>query len=120
MELEYDKALLALHPLAISVTSALVVALWNNRAEVPSYFFIHCAWVVWIFGITATLLSFRLSAKLHILAVQDWIAAKDPHGNQQITRLARWVERMNWFSGGALVLGIISASLFLFFLPKSK
>jgi hypothetical protein len=117
MELEYDKALLVLQPLGISVTSALLVALWNNHAKIDSYFFIYLSWILWILGIAATLASFRLSAKLQTQAVVEWIENRDPHNKHTIKVLGCIVEYLNWASGGLFVAGILSAGLFLSLLP---
>jgi hypothetical protein len=62
MELEYDKALLVLHPLGISVTSALFVALLNSASIVHHRNYLFGSWFVWMGGVVFTLASFRLSA----------------------------------------------------------
>jgi hypothetical protein len=61
MELEYDKALLALHPLGISVSAALHNQMIGSKVKIHSVWLLHVAWMVWGLGIIATLLSFRTS-----------------------------------------------------------
>ncbi len=118
MELEYDKALLVLHPLGISVTSGLLVGLLNAHAVIKDYLFLYLAWITWILGIAMTLRSFQLSAKMHRIAADEWSENREPNEHAQIKSLSYWVGRLNLWSGGALVLGITFAAIFLFQLQK--
>src|SRR5260370_37533574 len=61
MELEFDKALLALHPLGITVSAALYNQLIASKIPIRSQWCIFSAWIFWILGITSTLVSFRTS-----------------------------------------------------------
>jgi hypothetical protein len=118
MELEYDKALLVLQPSGITVTSALLVGLLNAHAVISDYSCLYLAWTTWIIGITSTLASFQISAAIHRLAANDWALNKEPHDNETIKYLGVWLKTTNLASGGAFVLGIIFASLFLYRLQK--
>jgi hypothetical protein len=71
MELEYDKALLALHPLGISVSAALYNQMLAAKITIQSVYILHWSWVVWILGIVATLVSFRTSVKANLLALDQ-------------------------------------------------
>jgi hypothetical protein len=115
MELEYDKALLILHPLGISVTSGLLVALWNNSATILplAYACLYLAWIAWVLGIIATLRSFRISVDLHSRVLDFLRDNKDPTGDDAVetyNRRNRWVTR---FSGIAFVFGVSLAAIFL-------
>src|SRR5258706_14564881 len=60
MELEYDKALLVLHPLGISVTSALFVSLLNAKAVIPDRSLLFISWSIWTAGVILILASFAI------------------------------------------------------------
>jgi hypothetical protein len=61
MELEFDKALLALHPLAITISAALYNQLVAATIPPRNRWLVLVAWGSWILGIICTLLSFRTS-----------------------------------------------------------
>jgi len=61
MELEFDKALLALHPLAITISAALYNQLVAAKIPSRNRWLVLVAWGFWILGIICTLLSFRTS-----------------------------------------------------------
>jgi hypothetical protein len=82
MELEYDKALLALHPLGISVSAALHNQMIGSKVKIHSVWLLHAAWMVWGLGIIATLLSFRTSVLANERALE-----KHDQGNQSIKML---------------------------------
>jgi hypothetical protein len=50
MELEFDKALLALHPLGITVSAALYNQLIASKIPIRSQWCIFSAWIFWILG----------------------------------------------------------------------
>ncbi len=113
MELEYDKALLVLHPLGISVTSALFVSLLNSHSVIRHREILLFAWSIWILGVIATLLSFVLSAKMHKVAAAEWRENRDPSDKLLVRRLGFWIGVTNYGSGFLFVLGIIVAAVFL-------
>jgi hypothetical protein len=45
MELEYDKVLLALHPLGISVSAALYNQMIGSKVKIHSVWLLHVAWI---------------------------------------------------------------------------
>jgi hypothetical protein len=45
MELEYDKVLLALHPLGISVSAALYYQMIGSKVKIHSVWLLHVAWI---------------------------------------------------------------------------
>jgi hypothetical protein len=110
MELEYDKALLALHPLGISVTAALYNQMIGSKVEIHSTWLLHFAWAAWVAGILATVLSFRSS----ILAIS---VALDQHDEDQpANRKSVWqtvTVICNWSSGLLFVIGVALAAFFL-------
>lgn len=115
MELEYDKALLVLHPLGISVTTSLLVALWNKNATISpiAYGSMFAAWAVWLAGIIATLASFRISLALHQRVLDFLLEDKNPAGDPEVESKDHqntWAARI---SGGAFVFGILLAAISL-------
>jgi hypothetical protein len=115
MELEYDKALLILHPLGISVTSGLLVALWNNHATITpfAYLCMYLAWVAWLVGIVATLASFRISVALHQRVLRFLLADQNPTGDDGVESGNRWNTRATYCSGIAFVTGVLLAAISL-------
>lgn len=115
MELEYDKALLILHPLGISVTSSLLVALWNKAATIPplAYGFMFVAWLMWLAGIIATLASFRISVALHQRVLDFLLADKNPSGDESVKSRDRQNTLATRSSGAAFVLGVLLAAISL-------
>jgi hypothetical protein len=113
MELEHDKALLILHPLGISVTSSLLVALWNKNAAISplAYVFMFASWLVWLGGIIATLASFRMSVLLHQRVLQFLLANKDPGNDDEVKRRNRRNSQATSSSGAAFVLGVLFAAI---------
>jgi hypothetical protein len=116
MELEYDKALLVLHPLGISATSAILLALWNRYALISgwAYAFLFASWIVWLTGIVATLLSFRFSIALNHRVIELLVAEELPTGDDEVIK--EWDQRNAWathLSGIFFVLGVIFAAIFL-------
>jgi hypothetical protein len=45
MELEYDKVLLALHPLGISASAALYNQMIGSKVKIHSVWLLHVAWI---------------------------------------------------------------------------
>jgi hypothetical protein len=120
MELEYDKALLVLHPLGISVTSALFVSLLNSNSIIRHRGILLIAWLIWIVGVIFTLFSFVLSSNMHKLAAFEWRANREPSENPTVRRLGFWTDFTTYGSGVLFVIGIIAAAVFLIALPMSK
>jgi hypothetical protein len=111
MELEYDKALLALHPLGISVSAALHNQMIGSKVKIHSVWLLHVAWMVWGLGIIATLLSFRTS----VLANERALEKHDQAQLSDANYLAGWhtvTTICNWSSGILFVSGVILAALF--------
>jgi hypothetical protein len=61
MEIEYDKALLALNPAAITVSIALYNQLIAAAKVPPDTWLLHIAWFLWLAATVCTLLSFLFS-----------------------------------------------------------
>jgi hypothetical protein len=116
MELEYDKALLILHPLGISATSALLVALWGRSATISGWAnaCLFASWIVWLLGIIATLLSFRFSIALNRRVLELLVEDKLPTGNDEAIK--KWDGRntlATHLSGFLFILGVILAASFI-------
>jgi hypothetical protein len=113
MELEYDKALLVLHPLGISVSAALYGQMLGSKVPIRSVGLLHWAWIAWILGIIATLGSFRTS----VLANRDALEKHDSQEHADFNYQPGIAERLtvifNWSSGVLFVIGVILAALFL-------
>jgi hypothetical protein len=111
MEIEYDKALLALNPAAITVS----IALYNQliaATKVPNDTLpLHIAWGWWLFGTICTLFSFLLSK----IALQEALAKYeegqlDTSNYNNVWHQATGV--LNWASGAGFLFGLISAAFF--------
>ena len=117
MELEYDKALLALHPLGISVTAALYNQMIGAKVEIHSVWLLHSAWIAWGFGIFATLLSFRSSIRANSIALdQHDLELNDQDQDVDANHKSGWrtlTVFCNWSSGGLFVIGVALAAFFL-------
>lgn len=120
MELEYDKALLVLHPLGISVTSALFVSLLNAKTEIPNRSLLFISWSIWTLGVIFILASFAVSAKLQQVAIKEWEDRKNPNKNPLIKNLGIWNAITTYGSGILFVIGICVAAVFLIRLPLKK
>ena len=120
MELEYDKALLVLHPLGISVTSALFVALLNSGSVIHHRNYLFGSWFIWMVGVVLTLASFVLSARLHKAACAQWQENKDPDKDPSVKCLGFWTGLTTFGSGILFVLGILLAAVFLILFPMKK
>jgi hypothetical protein len=112
MELEYDKALLALHPLGISVSAALYNQMLAAKITIQSVYLLHWSWVVWIGGIFATLASFRTSVRANQLALDQHDLGQQLDENCE----AKWYDLLTTFcniaSGLLFVAGVCLAALF--------
>jgi len=120
MELEYDKALLVLHPLGISVTSALFVALLNSGSIIHHRNYLFGSWFIWMAGVVFTLASFVLSARLHKAACAQWEENNDPDKDPTVKCLGFWTGLATYGSGILFVIGIFLASVFLILFPMKK
>jgi hypothetical protein len=113
MELEYDKALLVLHPLGISVSAALYNQMIAAKVKIHSVCLLHLSWMAWIIGMGATLLSFRMSVKANRWALE----LHDRDERWETNRKARFYDLLtticNWSSAALLLIGVILAALFL-------
>jgi hypothetical protein len=112
MELEYEKALLALHPLGISVSAALYNPMIGSKVEVRSAWLLHLAWTAWVIGITATLLLFRSSIRANSIALDQ----NDEDQRLDANRKSGWqtlTDICNWSSGILFVVGVALAAVFL-------
>lgn len=120
MELEYDKALLVLHPLGISVTSALFVSLLNAKAAIPDRTLLFVSWSIWTLGVILILASFAISAKMQQVAIRQWEDREDPSQNSLIKTLGFWNAIATYGSGVLFVVGIFVAAVFLIQLPLNQ
>ena len=111
MEIEYDKALLALNPAAITVSIALYNQLIAAAKAPPDTWLLHIAWLCWVVATVSTLLSFLLSK----MALQQALA-KFEEGQLTASNykspLNQWTVIMNWVAGGGFLLGLICAACF--------
>jgi hypothetical protein len=112
MELEYDKALLVLHPLGISVSAALYGQILASKVKIHSVGLLHLAWIAWIFGIIATLGSFRTSVLANEDALEKHDTGAGAEANQKPVMTERLTTIFNWSSGILFVAGVILAALF--------
>ena len=109
MELEYDKALLALHPLGISVSAALYNQMLTSKVQIHAEVLLRLAWFAWGLGIVATLWSFQTSIRANRKALEKYDASAE-HGSGMFERLTTF---LNWSSGVLFVAGVALAAWFL-------
>jgi hypothetical protein len=105
MELEYDKALLALHPLWDQRLRSPLRPVGGIKSEDPLGGTSPPSWIAWVIGIIATLGSFRTS----VLANQDALEKRDsgehPEANPESVLADRLTTILNWSSGVLFVAG---------------
>jgi hypothetical protein len=113
MELEYDKALLALHPLGISVSAALYNQMIGLKVQIHSLWLLYFAWIAWGLGIIATLGSFRTSVCANRNALEKYDVGEHTDANHRLGMANALTTILNWSSGALFVIGVGLAALFL-------
>jgi hypothetical protein len=113
MELEYDKALLALHPLGISVSAALYNKMVAAKVKIHSVCMLHWAWLAWIVGMSATLVSFRTSVIANRWALELHYRGESWETNRKARRCDFLTTVCNWSSGFLFLIGVALVALFL-------
>ena len=113
MELEYDKALLVLHPLGISVSAALYNQMVSAKVKIHSVRLLHLAWLAWIIGMLATLVSFRTSIKANRWALELHDLGERWETNSKARCYNFRTTFCNWSSGLLLITGVVLVALFL-------
>lgn len=111
MEIEYDKALLALNPAAITVS----IALYNQliaAAKVPrNTSLLHLAWGFWLVATVSTLASFLFSKMALQKALDEFEEGKLNASNYK-SPLNQATIFLNWASGAGFLLGLFFAAIF--------
>jgi hypothetical protein len=113
MELEFDKALLALHPLGITVSAALYNQLIASKIPIGSQWCIFSAWIFWILGITSTLVSFRTSVISNRRNLDRFDEETLDHSNYKDAWSDCATTSLTWGSMFCFVLGVVFAAAFL-------
>ena len=113
MELEFDKALLALHPLGITVSAALYNQLIASKIPIRSQWCIFSAWIFWILGITSTLVSFRTSVISNRRNLDRFDEETLDHSNYKDAWSDFATASLTWGSMFCFVLGVVFAAAFL-------
>jgi hypothetical protein len=111
MELEYDKALLTLHPLGISVSAALYNQMIGSNVKIHSVWLLHIAWIAWILGIITTLGSFRTSIFANRTALDEHDIGQQASDKAGTPNLLTTI--FNWSSGILFIAGVVLSALFL-------
>lgn len=113
MELEFDKALLALHPLGITVSAALYNQLLASKIPVRSQWCIFSAWIFWILGMTSTLVSFRTSVISNRRNLDRFDEETLDHSNYKDAWSDCATTSLTWGSMFCFALGVVFAAAFL-------
>jgi hypothetical protein len=113
MELEYDKALLVLHPLGISVSAALYNQMIAAKVKIHSVSLLHWSWLAWIVGMSATLVSFRTSVRANRWALELHDRGERWETNYKARCYDLLTTICNWSSAVLLIIGVVLAALFL-------
>jgi len=113
MELEYDKALLLLHPLGITVTAGLYNQMIAAKMKMHSEWLLYLSWSAWTLGLIATLWSFQSSIHANQKALDRHDAGEHSDTNYSYGFANRVTGILDWISGIFLIIGVISAALFL-------
>jgi hypothetical protein len=103
MELEYDKALLALHPLGITVTAGLYNQMTAAKLKIHSEWSLYLSWSAWILGLVATLLSFQTSVHANREALDRHDAGEHSETNYKfglVNAADRKAELDQWYTSG--------------------
>jgi hypothetical protein len=111
MEIEYDKALLALNPAAITVSIALYNQLIAAAKVPPDTWLLHIAWFLWLAATVCTLLSFLFSKMALEQALAKFEQGQLDASNYK-SGLNRVTTIMNWAAGGGFLFGLFSAAIF--------